>query len=944
MPTVPLDADQQAAVAHRDGACLVLAGPGSGKTRVIVERFLALCADGVGPDRQLVLTYTIRAAGEMRRRAEEVSGPSLGEVALLNFHSFARRVLREWGWLIGIPPTFHIADHAEQWLHLDAVLQEMRPRTLWNPLRPHDLVDGLLSLIGTAKQELITPEHYASWAAARLEQPVDDAERLLLLRHQESAEVYARLDERHRSRAALDHDDCILYAERLLRENPAVRTALCDRIRQVMVDEYQDTNYAQAKMVEALVAGHGNLLVVADDDQSIYKFRGASRANLERFQRLYPGHATVVLHTNYRSTAKIVATCRALIATADPLTRVAKDVQASRGGGTAVEVWTATDERSEALAIAAQCRQLVESGTSPDQIAWLFRQHADMRAGMNALQELGVPYRIHGGHGYWQQPEIKALMALLNAVDDPTDSQAMLRCLHLPSWAVSNRGRLALARACDRVEIPLCELVNDAAISNLDDVDGVAAQRCASALVELSASSLHADVRDLFFDALEASGFMGILDLTRDIERVQAGTNLNRFGELLESFAEWSEDLRLRAALRYLTVMRDSGKTDDIPEIETVDEGVTLLTAHGSKGLEWPVVIVGHCSDDRWPGRGGFGARLQIPDELVPEQAPPGDSHVDEERRLLYVACTRARDRLILSHAQHYPQSFREERQSRFLTAIAAHPAAPVPVAVPFVAPAPRRRLPRGDGRQAPPTEVSVSELRDFRDCPRRYEYGHRYRLPVRTSVQQWYGTLVHRTLERAARLRLAGEDVDSDRMSELWAQAWDGDAGPKGLHATLRDYGEDSLRRYAESDAWTSARIASVEERFAVSVDAAALSGRFDRIDKGSGTPVVIDYKTGPPRTEEAASRDLQVRAYAVALAQRERADSCAVELHHLQTAEVTRVEFDKSTLHRAFGHVSATAGDLIRAWEDRHFPPNPAPWRCRRCDYRTICDERAE
>ena len=167
MPSVPLDPDQQAAVDHREGACLVLAGPGSGKTRVIVERFLELCASGVGAAEQLVLTYTVKAAAEMRSRAEALHGPFGDEVPLVNFHSFGRRILRQWGWRVGVPASFHIADAAERWLHLEAVLAEMRPRTLWNPLRPHDLVGPLLHLIETAKQELITPEEYAAWAAGQ---------------------------------------------------------------------------------------------------------------------------------------------------------------------------------------------------------------------------------------------------------------------------------------------------------------------------------------------------------------------------------------------------------------------------------------------------------------------------------------------------------------------------------------------------------------------------------------------------------------------------------------------------------------------------------------------------------------------------------------------------------------------------------------------------------
>ena len=937
-----LDADQAQAVGHRTGACLVLAGPGSGKTRVIVERFLALLAEGVAPDEQLVLTYTVKAAAEMRRRAEEACGPFSGDVPLLNFHSFARRVLREWGFLLGVPPTFHVADAAERWLHLDAVLGELRPRTLWNPLRPHDLVDSLLQLIGTAKQELITPAQYAEWSQRRLRDEDDPAERALLERHAECAAVYAAMEERQRRRAALDHDDCILLAERLLRSEPAVRRAVCERVRHVMVDEFQDTNYAQARLVDALVETHGNLMVVADDDQSIYKFRGASRANLERFQRQYPEHRAVVLRSNYRSTGGIVSLSRALILAADARTRIDKHVAAVRDTGDAVELWTAPDERSEALAVATECRRLVESGVPATAIAWLFRRHADMRAAMHALQELQVPYRVHGGQGYWQEPEVKALLGLLTAIADPDDSQALLRCLHLPAWAVSNRGRLALARACERSPEPLLGVVERGDVEGLDDPDLAAAQRCAASLVDLHARALHADVRDLFFDAMEVSGFVGVLDLARDVERMQAGANLNRFGELLEGFADWSDDLRLGAALRYLSILRDSHRTDDVPDIDIVEDGVSLLTAHSAKGLEWPVVFVGCCTDERWPGRTGFAARLTVPDELVPEAAPPGDGHADEERRLFYVACTRAQDRLVLTHAQHYPRSFREERVSRFLGDIAMDAAFPRRRSLPFVPPEPRRRAVPAERTAAPLTEAGVRDLADFRECPRRYEMRRRWRLPVRGSMQQWYGTLMHATLERAGRLRLAGERVDADRLVQLWHESWEAAPGSKGAYADLRGYGEETLRRYGESAGWSEATIAAVESPFELRLGAGRLSGRLDRLDRGAGgTAVVVDYKTGPPRSVESAARDLQVRAYAVAQARADGVDSVSVELHHLQTGEVVRVEHDAQALRRAAGQIEAVTAELARAWDTLRFPATPSPQRCRRCDFRTVCDE---
>lgn len=942
MPTLSLDPDQQAAVAHREGPCLVLAGPGSGKTRVVVERFLALAEQGVAPAHQLVLTYTRKAADEMRSRAEAAHGPFVGEPPLSNYHSFAGRVVREWGWLAGISPAFRIADEAERWLHLEAVLAELKPRTLWNPLRPHDLVDSILDVIGKAKQELVTPTRYAQWAAEQLEGTQDAAERALLERHEDLAAVYAALDQRYLRHAVLDHDDTILHAERLLREHDAPRRAVCEVIGHVMVDEYQDTNYAQARLVETLVAAHHNILVVADDDQAIYKFRGASLANLERFSRTYPGHARVILSHNYRSTAPIVSAGQQVIGVAHATSRIAKTLVAERGSGDAVELWEAPDERSEVLGVASECRLLIEAGVSAGGIAWLFRRHADMRAAIGALREVGVPYQVHGGRGFFTQPEIKDLLALLSAAADPRDSQAMLRCLQMPAWKVSNRGRLALVRWCGDHDAPLLEVGGELDACGLDSHDASAAARCIGDVAALHAISAREDVREIFYVALEQSDFLGMLDLQPDLARMQTGANLNKFGELLEAFADWSDDRRLVTALRYLDVLRSSRHADEIAAVETVEDGVTLLTAHSAKGLEWPVVVVSGCVEARWPGRGGVStSTLTLPGALVPELPPPGDAVIDEERRLFYVALTRARDRVVLTRAKRYPRSFKDENPSPFLDPLCVNGETrhrEVPVSAPL-----RPRPPRATGRtSAHRLSLGVSDVRVFKQCPRRFEYRRRYHMPVRDTLQSWYGTLIHTVLQNAAMRRLAGESMTVDTVAALWTEAWAAARGPKGSNPELRELGEQQLRRYAAGSAWNAASIEAVEENFSLGLDHADLHGRWDRLDVApDGAVTVVDYKTGPPRNEEQLRKDLQVRAYAVALSRRQRSDDVAVELHHLQTAEVTRVEFTRQQLDTSYKHLSVTTRDLAVAWRDGDFPPRPSAWQCPRCEYRTVCDE---
>jgi len=936
-----LDDSQREAVEHGEGPCLVLAGPGSGKTRVIAERFLRLVAQGTPTERLLVLTYTRKAAAEMRDRVERIHGPFDGEPPLLNYHSFAQRVLRRWGWRLGISPAFRIADEAERWLITEAILDELRPRTLHNPLRPHELIDPILDLIEKAKQELVTPDEYADWAERRQARAESSLEREMLSRHRECAEVYRRLQHRFLERAVLDHDDTILYAERLLRDDREVGEAVAGSIDFVMVDEYQDTNYGQARMVEALAGSRGNVLVVADDDQSIYKFRGASLANLDRFARIYPEHRRVILNVNYRSRQEIVESSRAIIAGAPPGSRIEKHLVAARGAGGAVEIWHAEDERAEAVAVAEDCGRLVASGTDPSEIAWLFRRHEDMRSAVRALQEAGVPYAVHGGRGFFQSREIKDLLALLLAVADPTDSQAVLRCLHLPAFPVSGTGRLLLGRAAHDLELPLCSLIA-AGLPDLDADDAASARRLVDALVDLHGQSGREDVRDLFYSALETSRFLGILESGDDRERAQIGANLNKFGELLEAFADWSDDRSLGLALRYLDILRESRAADEIASVESTEAGVNLLTAHSAKGLEWPVVFLGRCSEERWPGSSGFPARLALPDELVPEPAPEGEAYRDEERRLLYVAATRARDRLVLVHSRRYPHSFRDERPSPFLAGLAGIGAVHRRGIQGSAPPAPRRPVSPGGGVAAP-LRASVSDLAAFRDCPRRYSYRAVYRLPVPESPGRWFGVMMHGALQALAGRRHDGANPGPDDAARIWAERWELARGPKGSHADLRELGEAQLRRYVASPGWLDRVPLEVERSWILAVGVGEVTGRFDRVDRAAddGGRVVVDYKTGPPRAEQALQRDLQVRAYAVALARQLRRDDVTVELHWLQTAEVSTLQFDRGALGRHLVQVESVARELADAHLRHDFPAKPAGWRCRGCEFRTVCDE---
>jgi ATP-dependent exoDNAse (exonuclease V) beta subunit len=560
-----------------------------------------------------------------------------------------------------------------------------------------------------------------------------------------------------------------------------------------------------------------------------------------------------------------------------------------------------------------------------------------MTAAMTALQGIGVPYYVHGGRGFFQQPEIKEVLALLIAISDPTDTQALLRRLHLPAWAVSGKGRVNIVSACNEFEEPLIQLQGTDKLV-LGDEDAARLEFCITTILELHERSMIDDVRDLFMEAIEVSEFLGVLELRRDLEKMQAGANLNKFGELLETFSDWSNDRSLVAALRYLNIMRNSTEADRVATIDPGEDAVALMTTHSAKGLEWPCVFISHGSASNWPAREiAEKPWAALPDELIPEPAPPGDSHPDEERRLFYVASTRAKDRLIYSWSKHAAYSGKNGEAFTPFLSDAGLKVTELPLDPSLhVGREPNSATPHV-GRLA----LSVTELRTFRDCPRQFEYKVRYRMPVAKSVQGWYGNLVHSVLQVAGNMRRAGETVGGERVQQLWSEAWETTPGPKGAHPELREYGLNQLRSYVESPAFAGSTIQSIEDRFTIAFDAADVTGRFDRIDAGQDMPTVVDYKTGPVKDEERLESDIQARAYALGLHQREEVENVAVEMHFLQTAEVSRAEFDSKDLGRFYAHLRHITEDIASAWNGGTFPARPANFRCRRCEFRTICDE---
>ena len=604
--TLDLNLEQRAAVEHAGGPLLVIAGAGSGKTRVLTARVARLLALGTAPEAVLAFTFTNRAAREMRERIEQMVGAEAARPLWVGtFHATGVRILRREADRLGRPRDFTIYDREDQEGVVRAAIRRLElPEGAFRP-------GAVIARISDAKNSLVSPDEFEHAAAAPHEQRM--------------AELYRAYQDELRRNGALDFDDLIAEVVRLFRDHPEVAARYSRRFEHVLVDEYQDTNHAQFRLVEALAATHRNLFVVGDDDQSIYGWRGADLGNLLDFERAFPGAAIVRLEQNYRSTGNILKAANAVIA--HNRSRTGKTLWCEREDGARLRFILASDEADEARRVRRYLEERVRSGGRYDACAVLYRTNAQSRALETELRLAGIPYEIVGGVAFYQRREVKDLLAYLRLVVNPSDTVAFWRVWNTPRRGLGDGVRARVEARMGQGAAPpvaaLEALVREQAL-------GRSAAAGATAFLELLrelTARREGSVEDLLHHLLRGSGYLEHLD-GDDETAADRRANVQELAAAVATYA---------AAGRG-TLGEFLAETALITDADRVEEGadrVLLLTAHNAKGLEFQAVVVAGLEEGLFP-------------HATAEQ---DESELEEERRLFYVALTRARDQVLLSAA-----------------------------------------------------------------------------------------------------------------------------------------------------------------------------------------------------------------------------------------------------------------------------------------------------
>lgn len=606
--TYGLNPQQAEAVINTEGPMLIMAGAGSGKTKVLTCRVANLLQKGVRPYRILAITFTNKAAAEMRERVNNMSGPAAKDVWLFTFHAFCARFLRmEIDKLPGYGGNFAIYDTADSQNLIKQILKEMNLDD--KRFQP----SGILSRISNAKNALQDAAAFARQAGDFYEQKV--------------ADIYSRYEQKLQLNNALDFDDLLMLSIKLLQENKEVREKYQDRFDYLLVDEYQDTNHAQYLLTKFLAAKHRNICVVGDADQSIYGWRGADIQNILDFEKDYPDAKVIKLEQNYRSTQIILDAGNAVIE--NNTGRKPKNLWTENKSGADIIYFQAVDERDEARFVIEQLQNLQRTENKKlGDMAILYRTNTQSRIFEEMLIKSGISYNMVGGLKFYERKEIKDIIAYLRVIFNPADSLSLLRIINVPKRGIGDASLAKIQAYAAANNVSLFEAVSNAAaidglssrfVSKLDDLAGI--------IFELMNLAGEAPVEDLIDRVLRDTGYLEELENERTPQAQSRIDNLHELISVAQEFAASEEENNLENFLAHVALV------SDIDDTELGEDAITLMTLHSSKGLEFPVVFLVGMEEGLFPH-----ARTLM-----------DETEIEEERRLCYVGITRAKEKLFLS-------------------------------------------------------------------------------------------------------------------------------------------------------------------------------------------------------------------------------------------------------------------------------------------------------
>jgi len=979
--TAPLElnAEQRQAVEYGEGPLLIIAGPGSGKTRVITERVVWLLGNvaGLQPRNLLAVTFTDRAAEEMKARVRKALGdpPDLPHIS--TFHSFCYEVLRKRHF------ERQLLDKVDVWIFLRRRMEQLGLDFYQKLAEPGAFLHALNEFFSRCQDELIEPDDFEAYVAMvekefqRRAARLDPAERKLeeeeVLKKKELARVFRNCRKLIEDAGSSSLGSLIPETVRLFDREPEVLETYRDRFRYVLVDELQDANYAQVELLRRLVAPPCNITAVGDDDQAIYRFRGAAHGAFQMFHEAFPGAEVVNLHRNYRSTKRILRAADVVIAK-NTHEEKKKPLRTENDEGCRVFLLESPEYRSEAAWIAEEVARLARKGMPLADVAVLYRAHAHRDPLVEEFRRRKIPFAIRG-LSLLSTVILRDLVAYLNLVHSPHHNISLTRVLLAPRWRFPEELALQVRHEASKNRCSLYDVLESwekaSTRSEVKDTGWPELKKLILGIRRFSQELTVTRLFDLLLEWLELSFLPGEADQLY----------VKAFRDFLAGWEEKSETQKLREFMEYFQYFQDAGGKIEAPEPEDPSNAVQMMTVHAAKGLEFPVVFMLSVAPRRFP-HSEQRAVIEFPDELRKGPESPSNIHQQEERRLFFVAMTRARERLYVSGVSKpgkKPSAFVDDLVSNPVVAARDMERIQVPeISAEEAAPPTRLALSeprRRDGTQPglfsdaparagavypdlvtwasrPPIlaadgklRLSATAIEDYKSCPLKFKFSHFLRIPTGPQATLTFGNIMHQAVRHYFELRKEAEPA-FDAIEEFYLHAWKAVGFEDAYQEqAYKKAGLEQLRAFVErqKDSRVAAERIRLEETFRLELGDVVLEGRVDQIDPlgppGDAAVELIDYKTGRPRSQKDADQSLQLSIYALAAREQLKLKPARLTFYNLTNNQPVSTARTAKDLDQAVDEIRAVADQIRRLL----FQPAPG-FVCRWCDYVPVCPAHEE
>jgi DNA helicase-2/ATP-dependent DNA helicase PcrA len=963
-----LNKEQLAAIKHKKGPLLIIAGAGTGKTTVISERIKYLIlSKQAKPSEILALTFTEKAAREMEERVDVAMPYGYTQMWISTFHSFCDRILRQEALHIGLDPKYKLMGEAEtvQFIRNNLFkfnLKYFRP--LGNPTK---FVSGMLQHFSRLQDEDVAPKQYLDWVQRLQKAPAkrkrDGADKrsklqegkMELKKWKELAKAYKVYDGLKVKEGLMDFGDLITNTLALFRQRPNILKQYQKQFKYILVDEFQDTNYAQNELAILLASKGKNITVTGDDDQSIYRFRGAAVSNIIQFRKTYPRSKIVVLTRNYRSTQEILDRAYDLIQHNNPdrleaVEKINKKLRSQRKKKSeGIQLLHVNRVENEADSVAHKVKQLTEEdGYDYKDIAVLVRANAHSEPFIRGFLRHGIPFQFLGPGRLFKQPEIIDLISYLKVLYSFEDSVAFYRLLSVDYFGIPARDLVSIGNYARRFNLSLfeaCEKIDDIFVS-------AKTRKRIKKIIRIIERHLKLVRREtagqLLYYFLEDTGLLQKLLSPDSPEAEKKAMNISKLFDKLKSYEIDHADATVPAVVDWIELSSEVGESPLAADMDWTEiNAVNILTTHSAKGLEFPVIFLVNLVSQRFPTV-HRREQIPIPEALIKEVLPVGDYHLQEERRLFYVGMTRAMDRLFFTAANYYGEAKREKRLSPFIfealgdkTVAAEQQDDSQQLSFLDYQPPEESKLP---SYQLPihVDYLSYSQIETFRICPLHYKLKYIYKIPTPPSSSQSFGNSFHQAMKAFYEVVAKGEKPALKLAYKVLKENWISEGYLSRSHEIGSfNKAKKFLKHYLENTFDPKITPVAMEQPFVIRLDNLRIGGKMDRVDVHKDVLEIIDYKTGAtPLSQKEADNDLQLSIYCLAATTipefpfARKPQSVKLSLYYFDPPNIVTTTRTKKQLKEA----EKTIEDYKKQIENSDFRCSGS-YLCKNCEYSLFC-----